>query len=231
MRSWLAVVIAFVVGCEAAAEPPPRTFAQKIAAVIEHMHIRFAASNGVQMGIALGDLDRAHAEARIVAGLDERDLRPEWMPYVDNIRAAAWQITMTKDTVTASRTLAYLGRKCAQCHRAVPGAKVEFPKLRPPPDDPKLQRQMIHHQWAAARMWEGLIAPSDERWRDGAKGLASARLTIAAEGGELGIADDVARVRLLANRALEAKDLDARAEIYGELLAACAHCHFTIRDR
>jgi len=48
---------------------------------------------------------------------------------------------------------------------------------------------------------------------------------------EQGVSDDVARVRLLARRALAATTIDARANLYGELLATCAGCHMTIRDR
>ncbi|HEU0031458.1 MAG TPA: hypothetical protein VFQ53_12555 [Kofleriaceae bacterium] len=234
MRAFLIVALAGLAGCEAtAAPPPPQTFAQKLAAVRQHMHVRFAASSGVQLAIALSDLDRAHADARTIAALDEPDVLPEWKPYVDHIRTSAAQIAQTKDTVVASKALAQLGGKCAECHRAVPGAKVVFPKLPHPSDDPKLALQMAHHEWAAARMWEGLIAPSDERWLDGAKELSTARLTIAAEGGKenLGIANDVAKVRLLATRAIKAKSPDDRVAIYGELLGTCAHCHYTIRDR
>jgi cytochrome c553 len=90
---------------------------------------------------------------------------------------------------------------------------------------------MASHQWAAARMWEGLIGPSDDRWLEGARTMARSRTTIIAESGELGIADDAARTRLLAERATRLGDPDERATLYGEMLATCAHCHHAIRDR
>jgi cytochrome c5 len=43
--------------------------------------------------------------------------------------------------------------------------------------------------------------------------------------------DDVARVRLYARRALAAQSQGARAEVFGQLLETCAHCHATLRDR
>lgn len=58
---------------------------------------------------------------------------------------------------------------------------------------------------------------STERWNEGARALTDAPLAISAEVGEpphgLGIADDVAKVRLLARRAQTTTELDARTEL------------------
>ncbi len=89
---------------------------------------------------------------------------------------------------------------------------------------------MAAHQWAVARMWEGVIGPNDERWNAGAKALQRAPLTIAAETGELGIADDVVLIRLYARRAIVTRAMSERAELFGQLLGTCARCHATIRD-
>jgi hypothetical protein len=229
-------LVACAAGCHAAADPgPDRNLAQKLLEIREHMHIRFAASNGIRMAVAYGDLKRAQGEARIIAALDEPEILPQWAPYVDNVRAAAFQITKAGDPGAAAKQLATLGWRCAQCHEAVPGTKTAFPKVPSPPPDPKLAAVMAGHQWASMRMWEGLIGPSEERWNQGAAALAKAPLAITAEAGapgrDLGIADDVARIRLYAARAPKAKTAYDRAQLYGELLATCAKCHSTIRDR
>jgi cytochrome c553 len=236
MRARNLLVAALIVGCDAAATPDSdRDFVQKLIEIRERMHARFTATNALRMAIAYGDLRRTHAEARLVADLDEPDVHPHWKPYVDNVRAAAHQITKSEDTVGAAKQLATLGWRCAQCHEAVPGTRTAFPKVPAPPADRKLAATMEGHQWATARMWEGLIGPSTDRWNEGAAALAKAPLTITAEGDisghELGIADDVARARLLATRAPKAKAAYDRAEIYGQLLATCANCHHAIRDR
>lgn len=192
------------------------------------MHARFAASRVVEQSIAVGDLDRARSEARTIVEYTEPDVLPEWQPYFQNIQAAARQIDATKDLVAAAKTSAYLGGECAKCH-AVTSAKIVFPKESPPTEDRRLASQMSGHQWAAARMWEGLIAPSNERWLTGARLLAKSSVAITAENDQLGIADDAARVRLYASKALKAKPGE-RVELYGELLATCAKCHHTIRD-
>ena len=92
---------------------------------------------------------------------------------------------------------------------------------------------MAGHHWAAARLWEGLIGPSDASWTAGAEMMARAPLTIVAEDPDRpgSIGDDVARMRLLARRALDSKGLEARAQLYSEVLTTCTHCHATIRDR
>jgi len=42
--------------------------------------------------------------------------------------------------------------------------------------DSSLQLQMRRHQWAAARLWEGLIGPSNEMWSQGTGFLATTEL-------------------------------------------------------
>lgn len=200
--------------------------------VRDHMHVRFAAARRVELAIAFGDLERARAEARTIANLEEPDVRAEWRPYLDNVRAAARQVVAAPDPAVAARMSALLGQRCAQCHVASQ-AKIAFPAEPAPPEGPKLATQMALHQWGAARMWEGLIGPSPARWTEGARALARARVAIVAEGDlppELAVSDDVQRMHLHATRALAAKTLDDRAGIYGDLLETCAGCHRTIRD-
>ena len=230
MRTAL-IVLLLLAGCQAAADPAPN-LGEQVLAAHDRMHQRFDATRRMQLAIGLSDLDRARAEAKIIEDLDEPDFLPAWRPYVDKIRAAAHEVRQAPDIIAAAKTSAQLGRQCAQCHQAA-NARLVFSKEAAPPADPKLASQMFTHQWAAARMWEGLIAPNDDRWLLGARSLANARVDVVAEGGpgSLGVADDMARVRLLATRALGPKSQYERAELYGNLLASCAHCHFAIRDR
>jgi hypothetical protein len=225
-----------LVGCQLEATEPasqPGSLAASIQAAQARMHARFVAARHIQEAIARSDLDRARVEAHDLAKLDEPELLSEWRPYLDNIRDAAHQIELSADVVAAAKLSATLGRRCAQCHEAI-AAKITFPKELRPSDDPKLAPQMSSHQWAAARMWEGLIGPSDDRWLAGARTLSTAQLTIVAQSvtptSELDV-DDVARVRLYATRAVATKAQDARAETFGTLLATCAHCHAVLRDR
>ena len=89
--------------------------------------------------------------------------------------------------------------------------------------------------WAADRMWDGLIAPSDSLWEMGARAwLGSSMLPRATRdredvGGELHGLE--ARLHHVGQRAIEETTPRGRAELYGEMLAACAYCHIEISTR
>jgi hypothetical protein len=231
-------------GCQIEGEPATAgpSLAATIQAAQARMHERFRSAQRIEQAITHSDLDRARTEARALAQLTEPEIVPRWRPYLERIAPAAHQIDRAADVVAAANATAALGRECARCHEAM-AAKITFPLQPRPMEDARLAPQMLGHQWAAARMWEGLIGPANDRWLEGAQALAQVPLTIVAEepmtasrkspmraDGDM-IGDDVARVRLYANRAVAARNGDARAEIFGELLATCAHCHAVIRDR
>jgi hypothetical protein len=207
--------------------------ARAAAAAQRRMHARFAAANRMQEAIAFSDLERARAEAHDIAALDESEVSLTWQPYFDSVRDAAHQVELSSNLVDAARLTATLGQRCANCHVAI-AARVAFPVVPRPADGPKPAVQMPGHQWAAAQMWHGLIGPSEEHWIAGARALATVRLTIVAQSvtpaSGLDV-DDLARIRLYANRALTARPQDARAELFGTLLTTCTHCHAVLRDR
>jgi hypothetical protein len=207
--------------------------ARAAAAAQRRMHARFTAASRIQQAIAFSDLERARTEAQDIAGLDESDVSLTWQPYFDAVRDAAHQVELSGSVLDAARLTAILGQRCANCHVAI-GARVAFPVESRPTDGPKLAVQMPGHQWAAAQMWYGLIGPSDERWIAGARALATIRPTNVAQSAtpasELDL-DDLARIRLYANRAATALPPDARAELFGTLLTTCTHCHAVLRDR
>lgn len=236
VRAALAVLLApgYLAGCGGAAESAPPELPARAIEVRDRMHERFTATRRLELSIAFGQLDAAHAEAATIAAVDEPGILPAWRPYVEQIRATAREVEQTTNLTAAARTSALLGRRCAQCHEAS-SAKLTFAKEAPPPTGPKLPNKMASHQWAASRLWEGLIGPSPERWEEGARAMAGAPLTIVAEGDnlppDLAVSDDVGRIRLFATRALAARTGDERATLYGDLLSTCVGCHAKIRDR
>ncbi len=233
MRTYLLVILVCASGCPL--DPEPAAQAQGLAATLQatekRMHDRFGAARRIEEAIVHSDLDRAHVEAHTIAQLDETGVLPTWQPYFEAVATSAREIERATNAGSAAHTMADLGRRCARCHDAI-HAKITFPKEDQPAQDKRLATQMFAHQWAAGQMWLGLIGPSDERWKAGATALSRAPLAIVAEGEpSLGIGDDIAKVRLYANRALRASSADDRAAIYGDLLTTCTHCHATIRDR
>jgi hypothetical protein len=231
MRAYHCVFPAVLLAsCAMEAEPTkPSTIVEDVRAIQERMHARFASVQRIERGVVTSNVDEVRAGASAIATLDEPKALPTWQPYVAAMRDAARRLMRVEDPVAAAQLTAELGRQCGRCHQAI-GAVVVFREPPRPDAGPKLQETMQGHEWAVARMWEGVIAPSEERWTIGARALERARLTYVAESGELGIADDVMTIRQLARRAPALASHTERAELYGQLLATCAGCHATIRD-
>lgn len=226
MRSYLLLLVA---ACGVEADSKPASLPESARAVQQRMHVRYAAVQQIEQGIVAGNLAAVRSAARTIANLDEPDVLAVWQPYFIAVRDAARDIAAAEDIVVAARRTGELGRQCARCHQAT-NARVKFRGEPKPDEGTRLRDTMAGHQWAAAQMWDGLIGPSDERWTAGALMLQRAPLTLTAESGTLGIADDVALVRDYARRATTLRSQADRAELFGQLLATCAHCHATIRD-
>lgn len=231
MRAHVCVFLGVLLaGCAIETEPArPATLVDDVRAIEERMHARFASVQRIERGVVTSNLDEVRAGASVIATLDEPKALPVWRPYVTAMRDAARDLMRVENPVEAARLTAELGRQCGRCHQAI-GAELTFPEPPRPDAGPKLQERMQGHQWAVARMWEGVIAPSEQRWTAGAQALERAPLTYVAESGELGIADNVMAIRQLARRAPTLVSHTERAELYGQLLATCAGCHATIRD-
>lgn len=233
MRTHLAFIA--LAGC-AGFDSPRREeeLVDQAVAIRGRMHVRFAAATTARDAIESGDLEQARAAGRMIEALDEPEIRAEWQPYVANVRRAAGDLVVAQDLSLAGRRLATIGERCADCHVAS-HTRVLVGTSTAPKRSLHLEGEMGAHYWAVGRMWDGLLSASEQTWLTGAQTLETARLTIVAEGEvpghELGIAGDVARVRLLARRASRARTNHDRAELYGELLSTCVSCHHAIRDR
>ncbi len=212
--------------------PQPQTpgaFVAQVRAVAQRMHARYAGARRLEEAIARSDLERTHREAHALSILDEPDVLPAWRPYFEAVAESARQIEAAGDVRSAAAPFATLGLRCAHCHDAA-RAKIV---LVPPAGPGTGSASMAAHQEAALTMWEGLMAPSDPHWIAGARELTTVPLTLVARAATPGYddPDDVAQLRLQAQRALETGGASARAEVFGTLLATCAHCHATLRDR
>lgn len=213
--------------------PPPGSsggLGAQLQALAQRMHARYGGAQRLEEAIARSDLPRAHTEAHTVSLLDEPDVLPTWRPYFEAVAETARQLETSGDITAAAKLFGTLGVRCAHCHDAS-GARLVLP---PPSVLAAGSATMAEHQKAALEMWEGLMAPSDVHWRAGALALTTVPLTMVAQAvtpsSEQDV-DDVAKVRLYARRALDAGDHEARAEVFGSLLATCAHCHALLRDR
>jgi cytochrome c553 len=86
---------------------------------------------------------------------------------------------------------------------------------------------MDRHAWAADRMWEGLIAPSDAAWHEGVSELATVPSKAPKEQPALApeFVRELREVRALGAEARRAHDASGRAALYARVLTTCAGCH------
>ena len=196
------------------------------------MRDHFAAATDLQRAVITGRLSKARELAKWLAThpMGEPD---GWAPYLEEMRYAARQIESAPDVPAAGGQLGRLGRACSACHEAQ-HAKLSFTASAPPPAGNTLEAQMRRHRWAAERMWEGVIAPSEARWRAGARVLAMTPLDVrrtAHAKPNVEVVELAERLRDAGRRAGELRDHDARAVFYGEMMATCAGCHSIVRPR
>lgn len=116
---------------------------------------------------------------------------------------------------------------CGQCHLRS-AAHPSLP-LRATPEVGTIVGHMVAHQRAADQMLQGLVTPSDALWKDGARAFSTAALhpadipVPAMERRQLAATEE--KLHRLAGDAAQATEPRARANYYGQLLAACADCH------
>ncbi|MGE3888978.1 MAG: hypothetical protein AB7H81_21315 [Vicinamibacterales bacterium] len=201
------------------------------------MQAHFDAIVAVRDALIGGDLAEARSRAQWIVDNDAEPGIASWREYADEIQRWAADVVKASAIEPAAAAGAELARTCGRCHsgHAVPpdlGASA----LTPPVAGTDPVAHMRQHQWAAERMWEGLIGPSESRWNAGTAELARAPLTskeVLSEPSAVKQVDDLtARVRALA---AEARDIpatawDTRSAIYGRFLSTCAACHQTIRQ-
>ena len=169
----------------------------------------------------------ARREAKVLA-----DLRiaagdgPDWRGKVDALNAAARAESTTADVLAASRGLSAVARTCGSCHQSLGPVAIVGDLV---PDDGGVIPRMKRHEWAATKLWVGLVVPSDAAWEAGAALLAEAPLAP-----ELLTPDKspaprvvalVQSVHDLAVRASRAKSTEDRVDVYADLVATCSGCH------
>jgi len=220
--------------CESGSARSPAPVAPRVPSenrdVRTHMAAHLSAAAELQAAIAQGRLADAREQAAWFAS-HEMEAPPAWSAHIVEMRYAASRIRGASDVATAGSQIGRLGRACSSCHEAQ-HAKPAFAYEPVPADDGTLEAQMQRHQWAAARLWEGLVGPDDQRWDDGARVLATTQFAVAqsahkkpnAEAIELG-----ERMREQASEAIEVRDHDARASYFGTMMETCASCHTLVR--
>lgn len=198
------------------------------ATVLEHMHDHYDAVVKIQSAVIAGSLEDTRESARwLIEHPTPAGLPAHWDEHVDAMRTAARDTLDAQDVASAASATSRLGLACGGCH-LTNNVSVEFEGVMRPSDNGNARAHMQRHQWAADRMWEGLIGPSDFSWSRGANLLFESPMNSEALGAESG--DDTLlgmarRIHQLAANATTVSQPMERAGIYAEFLTNCAACH------
>lgn len=197
-------------------------------AVRARMHDHDKHGAALRDAIARADLDAARREAKVLSDLRiEGPIDPTWRRRLDAMNAAASRLVEAKDLGQASLRLSDLARTCGDCHATLggPGPIVGTPPAEASGAVPRMKR----HYWAAARLWEGLVVPSDDAWKVGASVLADAPLEPEALTPGMTPVPKVGAlarsVRDVAKKASGATSPADRATAYAEVISSCSTCH------
>jgi hypothetical protein len=199
---------------------------------LPEMHRNLIKTVDLQTGVVLGDLDKTQKAASwILAQEGPSPYSSEAQPYEKEMLGYASRIAEAPDLRAAAAETGMFAASCGTCHQALERGP-RFRVGNDAPDGESQEAMMIRHLWAADRMWEGLVGPSDESWIAGAEAMAETQPALArvfrASTKGMGSEPFLNEVNSLAREAINATGQAERGEIYGRMLDTCNRCHTPI---
>ncbi|HSK09998.1 MAG TPA: hypothetical protein VK911_10490 [Vicinamibacterales bacterium] len=223
--------VAIIAACGGNTESADRgSQAPPSAEVVQHMHDHLAQVQTVQQAVIRGDIDEARTAARRFADHQELTGMPENVQEtVDDMKEAAQKVGNADDLKSAGEATGTMLAECGSCHRSM-SARPNFPSPAAQAQARnKTVAQMLEHQRAMDLLYQGLVAPSDDLWRQGAEALKASPLKADTFPADTELSkealDAQAETHEVAETAAEAADLDKRGDVYGRLIGGCATCH------
>ena len=207
------------------------SISEEESAAAEHMHERLTAITTIKAFITMGRLEGIREPANWLATHEKLPEIPErYEPFDAFMRSSARQIEKAEDLKTAANAVSLMAQNCGNCHRAS-HVSIEFGYDEHPPEWSDLETHMQRYQWSMARLWEGLIGPSDSAWSRGTSMLAAEPLS-EGELSDVGTAENAARIASIAREVHQLGRASTgltspndRSRVYGRILGLCADCH------
>lgn len=189
------------------------------------MQQHWEAGNALQHAMVRGDLTAARRAAANIAEVEEiPGLTWDAGPYLARMRTEALAVRSATSFQQASEAAGRMGAACGDCHaRGNVGPRPDGTTTAPVVGEDDPQYHMIRHAWAVDRMWEGLVVPSVDRWRAGARVLAEQAISAVGLNPEVSLL--AARVHEMGRQALDDTRPSQQAERFGKILTDCAGCH------
>jgi mono/diheme cytochrome c family protein len=203
---------------------------EDVSAIAEHMHGHLDSVIAMKAAVISGNLAGVARPARWLGDHPRpSDLPEAWANYEEDMRSFARRAAAAQNLETAAAAVSDIGRVCGDCHIAS-GFVVSFGYSKPPPADlENTITQMQRHLWASARLWAGLIGPSNGAWASGASMLEGVDVNVSDITSDETltplVVDIVERLRFIGERSRAADDGETRSALYGEFLSQCANCH------
>jgi cytochrome c553 len=198
-----------------------------------HMNVHFQRVAEIEAALIRGDLDGARNAATYMADHEEAAGLPDaGQPWLSAMRAEARATAAAGDITVAAGAAGRMIKTCGDCHHATGHGPAILVGRLPDEGGSATRTEMTQHQWAADRMRDGLIGPSDVAWAAGAVALSNDPIyqaEVAVRTGRFQQMEDMARRSVeLGRRAVALRDGFERAAAYGEFIASCAACHRAI---
>lgn len=191
----------------------------------DHMRAHSSLVGQVQTALIRGDLEAAHDAGRRLAEHPEHPDMPQGIENpIEDVRAFSRSVSRATSIQDAARCAAEIGAACGRCHQAAEvGPRLETRVM--PPAGAAAGTHMLRHVWAADRLWEGLIAPSDRLWEAGAVALTEDPIFSPEDAGGQEARVLAKEIHDLGVEARRLADPAMRSGIYGRILGTCARCH------
>lgn len=213
-------------------DPPAADRSAELTPLDVRMHANISSVRTIHAALLRNDLERAREQARRLSRLDPGGEVGKWAEPTRFLRDQAGRIARAHDAGEARRLATELAVTCADCHM-VYAREATFRMPPMPEGDGSLTSAMARHEWAAERMWLGIIAPSTALWSSGLEAITDVpldrdpELTRAAR-----LQAERFRRRLVALRESHDRDLagqNDRARRLAAVLDVCAGCHAATR--
>jgi len=191
-----------------------------------HMKDHFTQASLARDALTRGRLKEAQKAATWLASHKyEKELPASWVKKIDDLQAAASDVGKAAEVKEAAAALARMALACGSCHAAV-GARPSTGQQPVVPTGKHTRDHMVRHAQAAARLWDGLVMPSDDAWKRGCELMTEGPL----DGTTLGTLDVdkltlAEKIHEQAAKAAKLAKPAERAEAYGQMLGGCASCH------
>jgi cytochrome c553 len=203
---------------------PPARF-DKPAMVKFHMRWQFDDLRNVERLLIAGKLEDAKTRAFLLTRPAPDPGMARWQREVGAVTEAARALVAAPSIDEACRREARVAAACARCHRGTQELRVFAAPAMAPPGDATPAGRMARHQWAADRLWEGLVGPSDHRWRAGLDVLVNTPLRFSPFTDAPRAASQLEAFAQQAIASLATDSPEDRARRYGEMLVVCSACH------